>query len=82
MQWANEKKAVLLTQDLDFTKLLFQSRAAFPSVIQPRLDDVRPASIGEDVLLVLEQHKENLQRGVLITIKGHKSRLRLLPFVD
>jgi hypothetical protein len=40
---------------------------------------VRPKSIGEDVLVILEQHKENLQRGALITVKGHKSRLRLLP---
>ena len=82
MQWANQNHAVVLTQDLDFTKLLFQSRTVLPSVIQLRLDDVRPQSIGEDVLLILEQHKNDLQRGALITIKGHKSRLRLLPLVD
>ena len=35
---------------LDFAKLLFQTRANWPSVIQLRLDDVRPANIGEDVL--------------------------------
>jgi predicted nuclease of predicted toxin-antitoxin system len=64
------------------TKLLFQSRATLPSVIQLRLDDVRPQSIGEDVLLVLKQYKEDLKRGALISIKGHKSRLRLLPLGD
>ncbi len=79
MQWASRNDAVVLTQDLDFTKLLFQSRAPLPSVIQLRLDDVRPKSIGEDVLLILEQQKDNLRRGALITVKGHKSRLRLLP---
>jgi len=82
MQWANQNNAVVLTQDLDFTKLLFQSRAAVPSVIQLRLDDVRPRSIGEDVLLILDQQKDNLKRGALITVKGHKSRLRLLPLGD
>jgi hypothetical protein len=59
--------------------LLFQSRASLPSVIQLRLDDVRPGSIGEDVVLVLNQHEEELRRGALITIKGHRSRLRILP---
>jgi hypothetical protein len=53
-----------------------------PSVIQLRLDDVRPQSIGQDVLLVLERHREDLERGALITLKGRKSRLRLLPLKD
>jgi predicted nuclease of predicted toxin-antitoxin system len=82
MRWANQNKAVVLTQDLDFTKLLFQSRATLPSVIQLRLDDVRPQNIGEDVLLILERHKNDLERGALITVKGRKSRLRLLPLDD
>ncbi len=82
MHWAKQNNAVILTQDLDFTKLLFQSRASLPSVIQLRLDDVRPKSVGEDVLLILEQQKDDLIRGALITVKGHKSRLRLLPLSD
>lgn len=82
MEWAVKNNAVVLTHDLDFTKLLFQSGAGMPSVIQLRLDDIRPQSIGEDVVLVLNQHAENLRRGALITIKGHKSRLRFLPLCD
>jgi hypothetical protein len=31
------------------------------------------------VALVLQQHNEALRRGALITVNGHKSRLRLLP---
>jgi predicted nuclease of predicted toxin-antitoxin system len=71
-----------LTQDLDFTKLLFQRQATMPSVIQLRLDDIRPANIGEDVINVLTQHAENLGRGALITVRGHKAKLRLLPIKD
>ena len=82
MRWARANTAVVLTQDLDFAMLLFQTHAALPSVIQLRLDDVRPISIGEDVVLVLKQHGEELRRGALITIKGHKSRLRILPLQD
>jgi hypothetical protein len=40
------------------------------------LDAVRPASIGEDVITILQQLRDILQRGALITVKGHKSRLR------
>jgi hypothetical protein len=43
---------------------------------------VRPSSVGEDVVLLLKQHGGDLERGVLITIKGHKSRLRFLPLRD
>ncbi len=82
LRWASENGAVVLTQDLDFTKLLFQSQATLPSVIQLRLDDIRPANIGDDVVQVLAQHGENLHRGALVTLKGHKSRLRLLPLID
>jgi predicted nuclease of predicted toxin-antitoxin system len=79
MEWAFTNEAVVLTHDLDFTKLLFQSGAKLPSVIQLRLDDIRPPAIGEDVVLILKQHEESLRLGALITVKGHKSRLRLLP---
>ena len=82
LRWAAENGAVVLTQDLDFTKLLFQSRAPLPSVIQLRLDDIRPTNIGEDVVQILKQRSEDLQRGALITVKGHKSRVRLLPLGD
>ena len=52
LNWARQNEAVVLTQDLDFTKLLFQTKAPLPSVIQLRLDDIRPNNIGEDVRLI------------------------------
>jgi predicted nuclease of predicted toxin-antitoxin system len=82
MAWAYNNSAAVLTQDLDFTRLLFQSRATLPSVIQLRLDDVRPGTIGEDVVLLLKQYEVELRRGALITVKGHKSRLRILPLKE
>lgn len=73
---------MVLTQDLDFAKLLFGSRAPLPRVIQLRLDDIRPTNIGEDVIQILKQQSEALRRGALVTVKGHKSRVRLLPLGD
>ena len=82
MEWAVKNTSIVLTHDLDFTRLLFQSRATLPSVIQLRLDDVRPGGIGQAILLILAQQKEELDRGALVTVKGQKSRLRLLPLRD
>jgi predicted nuclease of predicted toxin-antitoxin system len=82
LHWAVENKSIVLTQDLDFNKLLFQARARFPSVIQLRLDDVRPGNIGEDVVKILNQHGQSLEQGAIITVKGHNSRLRFLPLTD
>lgn len=82
MLWARTHGAVVLTHDLDFTKLLFETQAALPSVIQLRVDDVRPVAVGENVILILTQHEAELLGGALITVKGHKARLRLLPLVD
>ena len=82
MGWALQHHAVVLTHDLDFTKLLFQSRAVLPSVIQLRLDDVRPQTTGAEVIQILEQYRADLERGALITFKGRKPRLRLLPLRD
>ena len=82
MRWAREQGAVVLTHDLDFTKLLFQARTALPSVIQLRVDDVRPAGIGDTVVLVLERHGAELKRGALVSVESHKARCRLLPLGD
>ena len=62
------------TQDLDFTRLLFETRAFLPSVIQLRLDDVRPTNIGEDVLKILAHHSEALRSGAIIPTCGSGSR--------
>jgi predicted nuclease of predicted toxin-antitoxin system len=79
LQWAMEHDAVVFTHDLDFTKLLFQSRSALPSVIQLRVDDVRPENVGKEVVLILKRYQQDLRSGALITINANKSRLRILP---
>jgi predicted nuclease of predicted toxin-antitoxin system len=79
MAWAQQNNAVVLTHDLDVTQLLFQTNTAMPRVIQLRVDDVRPGSIGRKVAGVLAQYCEELLAGALITLKGSKTRLRILP---
>ncbi len=79
MRWAAERGTVVLTHDLDFGILLFRTQALLPSVIQLRLDDVRPAFIGETVLRILAQNEAEFSLGALVTAESGKSRFRLLP---
>lgn len=79
IQWARAHGAVVLTHDLDFTRLLFLTGAGLPSVIQLRVDDVRPAAFGGVVAAILRDRAAELARGALITVTSHRSRYRLLP---
>ena len=82
MKWARDHGAIVLTHDLDFGTLLFQTRAQLPSVIQLRVDDVRPAGIGETVLEIIRQNAAELRAGALVTVETSKQRFRLLPLGD
>jgi predicted nuclease of predicted toxin-antitoxin system len=71
--------AILLTQDLDFTRMLALSGAQLPSVIQLRVDCPIPEVIGDIVLRVLQNHRKQLEQGCLITVDIKSHRIRLLP---
>ncbi len=79
MDHAAKNDFVVLTNDLDFGTLLAYSSAGKPSVIQARLQDVRPASLGPVLVAALRQFRNELEAGALLTILHDKSRVRLLP---
>ena len=73
MAWAHKHGFVVLTNDLDFGKLLAFSRATHPSVIQFRAQDIRPSALGSLALQALKEHHPRL--GVR-PAKACASRLR------
>ena len=83
MAWARARGFVVLTNDLDFGKLLAFSRATHPSVIQFRAPDIRPAALGDLALRALKEHQVRLDgtlgEGALITIEIERFRTRILP---
>ncbi len=79
MAWASENKYVVFTHDLDFGAILAATNADGPSVIQVREHDVLPDTMGETVLQALEQLKDFLKAGALITIDRTSRRARILP---
>lgn len=80
MEWASTNSYIVFTHDLDFGTLLALTKAKTPSVIQVRSQDTFTETIGDLVLSALEQCKEALLRGALVTIDASKTRVRLLPF--
>lgn len=80
MAYAVENGCIVLTHDLDFSAILAATKAAKPSVVQIRSEDVSPDTIGMKVVFALRQMEAELKKGVLLTIDPNRSRLRLLPF--
>jgi predicted nuclease of predicted toxin-antitoxin system len=79
MNWAAEHGFIVLTNDLDFGIALAMANTEKPSVVQIRGDDLRPVSIGNQVMLALRQLQAELEEGALVTIDPKRTRLRLLP---
>lgn len=79
MKWANLHQHAVFTHDLDFGALLHLTAAVSPSVIQLRIDDVRPSVMGDYVCGAILQTMDDPERGALVTIDPRKNRVSLLP---
>jgi predicted nuclease of predicted toxin-antitoxin system len=79
MAWARTNDHVVFTHDMDFGALLASTRATGPSVLQARVKDTMPSSLGGDVVRVLHFRREALEQGALVTIDKLNSRVRVLP---
>lgn len=79
LSWTAANGFVLLTHDLDFGAILAFSRAATPSVIQIRTDDLRPEGLAIRIAATLDQLAQPLADGALVTIEPARERVRILP---
>ena len=80
--WAKENGYVVFTNGLDFGAILALTRAAAPSVLQVRTQDLSPDHLIDLVARGLRQHEAALERGALISIDEQRLRARVLPLVD
>jgi predicted nuclease of predicted toxin-antitoxin system len=81
MRWARAEGHVVLTQDLDFSQLLFATRDGGPSVVLLRIENEFDAAARNRVCAALAQAEGALVSGALLTISGNRARLRRLPLV-
>jgi predicted nuclease of predicted toxin-antitoxin system len=79
LTWASEHAFVLITNDLDFSAILAASSGASPSVVQIRTQDLLSDVVVSVVGEALDGHREDIERGALLSIDEAGTRVRVLP---
>lgn len=79
LTWANERGFVLVTNDLDFSAILAAGAAIGPSVVQIRAQDLLSDIVVSTVAHALGAHREDIERGALLSIDEGGTRVRMLP---
>ena len=79
LTWANEHGFVLITNDLDFSSILAASGRPTPSVVQRRTQDLLSDAVVGAVADALKAHRDNIERGALLSIDEAAARVRVLP---
>lgn len=82
IQFANKEKAVIITQDLDFSAIVAQSGLNSPSVISIRVTDAKPDIITRILLNVLPFIESFIAEGALVSIDESGYRVRKIPVED
>jgi len=81
IQYAKKHEFAILTNDLDFGFILALTQGIKPSVIQTRTGVLSTNKIGNIVVNAIRQLTADINRGALITIDQHKTRITLLPLL-
>ena len=76
---AIDEGRVILTFDLDFARLVFDSRALFPSVVIHRLADARAHRQIERLTVALRVAALALEAGAVVIVDDMRVRIRELP---
>ena len=79
LTWATEHQFVVVTNDLDFSAILAASAGTTPSVVQIRTQDLLSDAVVSIVAHALEAHRDDIERGALLSIDEGGTRVRMLP---
>jgi predicted nuclease of predicted toxin-antitoxin system len=76
---AKEHGFVVITNDLDFSAILAAGVLDGPSVVQIRSHDLLSDVVVSVVAKALDAHREDVERGALLSIDEAGTRVRVLP---
>jgi predicted nuclease of predicted toxin-antitoxin system len=79
LAYAHRHNLVLITNDLDFSAILAAGAVTGPSVVQLRTQDLLSDAAVSIVANALEAHREDIERGALLSIDEGGTRVRMLP---
>ena len=79
LSYAQQHQQIIVTFDLDFSRLVAVGHLQLPSVITFRTDIMTPMLFSQ----VMSQHLENLEEalnaGAMVTVSGQNIRVKRLP---
>lgn len=73
---------IILTHDLDFSRLVAVGQSRLPSVITFRLKDMRPIQVNAYLSETLARFEIDLRAGALISVSDGSIRSRRLPIAS
>ena len=73
------EERVILTHDLDFSRIVALSTGRAPSVVTFRSSDMRPCEVNRYTVEVLARFDAHLMAGTLVSVTGSGIRVRSLP---
>jgi predicted nuclease of predicted toxin-antitoxin system len=79
LAWANEHQFIVITNDLDFSAILAAGAVDGPSVVQIRSQDLLSDAVLSIVAKALDAHRDDIERGALLSIDEAGTRVRVLP---
>ena len=79
LTWALQNDFSVVTNDLDFGAILAATKAHCPSVIQIRTQDLSPDNLKPILHTILQEYREYIETGALISVDERRARLRILP---
>jgi len=79
LEFARQENRVIITQDLDFSKLLALRGFDKPSLVNIRLGNPTPEIVATKVQDVMEALASELSSGIVVTIDENSIRFRSLP---
>ena len=77
--YAQTHDFTIFTNDLDFGFILAMTHGKKPSVIQTRTGALGHNKIGGIVISAIRMLADDIEKGALVTIDQHKTRVNLLP---
>jgi predicted nuclease of predicted toxin-antitoxin system len=81
LAWCREHGRVAVTLDADFHALLAVGGHSRPSVIRVREEGLKGPEMARLIRTVLDQHKQALASGAMLTVRFRRVRVHALPVV-
>jgi predicted nuclease of predicted toxin-antitoxin system len=79
VEHARARGDLLVTHDLDFSRILAASGETAPSVIVLRLRQPKPTTLAQAINTALTRASDDLRLGAIVTVEDSAIRVRMLP---